>query len=474
MPATAPTPRRLAWWNVLPATCLLLSACTPLEETKINAVKRSGELVVLTRNSPTTYYEGPDGPTGLEYDLARLFADQLGVPLRMKTVWRFSNLLPMLAGGEGDLAAAGISVTPARASTVRFTPPYQTIRQQVVYHTRNTPPAGVRDLAGRHLQILAGSSYAERLQQLKQSYPALSWREVNDVETEELLQQVQDGFVELTIADSNVVALSRQVNHDLRIAFDLGEPEQLAWAFPPGGDDSLYHEAVRFIERVRASGELAQLIERHYGAASRFNPINLAAYREGIHTDLPLYRDLFQEAGRRYLIDWHLLAAMSYQESYWDPRATSPTGVRGMMMLTEVTARQLGVTDRLDARQSIFGGAAYLRSLMDRIPSRIRDPDRTWMALAAYNVGLNHLEDARIITQRQGGDPDQWSDVRQRLPLLARSAWFTTVRHGYARGYEPVQFVTRIRTYYELLRKLDNDERVRRGTDALRLRAPAL
>lgn len=474
MPSTVPIPRRPAWWRTIATTCLVLSACTPLEDTKLNAVKRAGELVVLTRNSPTTYYEGPDGPTGLEYDLARMFADHLGVPVRMKTVWRFSSLLPMLASGEGDLAAAGITITPARATEVRFTPPYQTIRQQVVYHTRTRPPADVRGLSGRHLEVLAGSSYAERLQQLKQTHPAISWREVNDVETEELLQQVQDGLVELTIADSNVVALSRQVNHDLRIAFDLGEPDQLAWAFPHSGDDSLYREAVQFIEQLRASGELAHLIERHYGAASRFNPINLAAYQERVRTDLPRYQDLFQEAGRRYLIDWRLLAAMSYQESYWDPGAVSPTGVRGMMMLTEATARQLGVGDRLDARQSVFGGAAYLRSLMDRIPARIGDPDRTWMALAAYNVGLNHLEDARIITQRQGGDPDRWHDVQQRLPLLAKAAWFTRARHGYARGYEPVQFVTRIRTYYELLRKADNDERTRRGTDALRLRAPAL
>lgn len=474
MPPTVSIPRRPPPWGAIAATCLLLGACTPLEDTRLNSVKRAGELVVLTRNSPTTYYEGPDGPTGLEYDLASRFAGQLGVALHMKTVWRFSNLLPMLVEGEGDLAAAGITVTRARATAVRFTPPYQTIRQQVVHHARNRPPADVRGLSGRHLQVLAGSSYAERLKQLKRSHPALSWREVNDIETEELLQQVQEGLVELTIADSNIVALSRQFNHDLRVAFDLGEPEQLAWAFPHGGDDSLYQEAVQFIERMRATGELDHLIERHYGAAGRFNPINLATFRERVRTDLPRHLDLFQEAGRRYLVDWRLLAAVSYQESYWDPGATSPTGVRGMMMLTDLTARQLGVGDRLDARQSIFGGAAYLRSLMDRIPARIGEPDRTWMALAAYNVGLNHLEDARILTQRQGGDPDKWSEVRERLPLLAKSAWFTTVRHGYARGYEPVQFVTRIRTYYELLRKLDSDDRARRGTDALRLRAPAL
>jgi membrane-bound lytic murein transglycosylase F len=96
------------------------------------------------------------------------------------------------------------------------------------------------------------------------------------------------------------------------------------------------------------------------------------------------------------------------------------------------------------------------------------------MGLAAYNVGINHLEDARILTQSHGADPDKWNDVKDHLPLLAKPAWYTKTRHGYARGYEPVQFVNRIRNYHEVLKKADGSERTRRGTDALRLRAPAI
>jgi len=144
------------------------------------------------------------------------------------------------------------------------------------------------------------------------------------METEELLLQVQEGLTEFTISDSNIVAISRQFNPDLRIAFDLGEPEMLAWAFPPGTDDSLYQEAARFIEAMRASGELEHLIERHYGAASRFNPINIGAFLQKIETDLIRLKPVFEEAARRYMLDWRLLAAMSYQESYWNPNAVSP------------------------------------------------------------------------------------------------------------------------------------------------------
>lgn len=459
---------------LIAAACLLGGGCHPANDNKLGAAQRSGELVVLTRNSPTTYYEGPDGPTGFEYDLAHAFAEHLGVGLRMKTVDRFADILPMIVNGQADFAAAGLTVTAQRAEQVRFTPHYQIIRQQVVHHAKTAPPADVKGLIGRHIEVIAGSSYLERLEQLKEKHPRLTWITVGNMETEELLLQVQEGLTEITISDSNIVAISRQFSLDLRVAFDLGEPEKLAWAFPPGEDDSLLQEAARFIETMRASGGLDHLIERHYGAASRFNPINIVAFLQKIETDLPRLKPVFEEAARRYLLDWRLLAAMSYQESYWDPNAVSPTGVRGIMMLTETTAQHLGISDRLDMRQSVHGGSAYLRSLMDRVPARIPEPDRTWMALAAYNVGINHLEDARIITQAQGADPDKWNDLKERLPLLAKAAWYTKTKHGYARGYEPVQLVNRVRTYYEVLKKNDNDSRARHNNDVLRLKAPAL
>ncbi len=460
----------------LAAACLLLGACAQVdvEYNRLDAVKRAGEIVVLTRNSPTTYYEGPEGPTGFEYDLAHAFAERLGVGLRMKSVQRFGDILPMIARGEADFAAAGLTVTPQRAEQVRFTPHYQIIRQEVVHHARAAAPKDVRGLIKRHIEVVAGTSYIERLEQLKRRHPKLVWVTVNNLETEELLQQVQEGLTEITIADSNILAVSRQFNPDLRVAFTLGDPDKLAWAFPPGSDDSLFQEAERFIETLRGTNEINHLLERHYGDAHRFNPINIAAFLQKIDGELPRYKPLFVEAARRNALDWRLLAALSYQESYWNPAAVSPTGVRGIMMLTETTAQHLGIGNRLDVHQSVHGGAVYLRTLKDRLPARILEPDRTWMALASYNVGINHVEDARIIAQSQGADPDRWIDLKERLPLLAKSSWYSKTRHGYARGYEPVQFVDRIRSYYEVLKKNDDESRTRNDNDALRLRAPAL
>lgn len=456
------------------AVCLLVSGCQPADNTKLGAVKHSGELVMLTRNSPTTYYEGPDGPTGFEYDLAHAFAEQLGVKLIVKTAKRFTDILPTVASGQVDFAAAGLTITALRAETVRFTPHYQTIRQQVIHNVKTIPPENVKGLIGRNIEVIEGSSYLERLEMLKQELPKLTWITVDKIETEELLIQVQEGLTEITVSDSNIAAISRQFNPDLRIAFDLGEPENLAWAFPSDGDESLFRAAADFIEAMRESGELAHLIERHYGAASRFNPINIAAFLQKIETDLPSLKPVFEEAAQRYVLDWRLIAAMSYQESYWNPNAVSPTGVRGIMMLTETTAGQLGVSNRQDIRQSIHGGSRYLRKLIDRLPASIVEPDRTWMALASYNVGYNHLEDARIITQSQGADPNKWNDLKDRLPLLAKASWHSKTKHGYARGYEPVQLVNRVRTYYEVLKKYDEELRARQNNNALRLKVPAL
>jgi membrane-bound lytic murein transglycosylase F len=178
-------------------------------------------------------------------------------------------------------------------------------------------------------------------------------------------------------------------------------------------------------------------------------------FTSNMRKTLPNYQQLIQQVAAEYQLDWHLLAAIAYQESHWNPLATSPTGVRGMMMLTLPTARELGVQDRLDPLQSLRGGARYLKNIKRRLPQRIAEPDLTWFALAAYNIGMGHLEDARVITQRQGRDPDVWVDVMAYLPYLQKSKYYEKARYGYARGSEPVTYVQNIRHYYSILQWQD-------------------
>ncbi|MBI3899236.1 MAG: membrane-bound lytic murein transglycosylase MltF [Gammaproteobacteria bacterium] len=459
---------------VLFASLSALFSCSLVERRQLDRIKRAGEIRVLTYTSAATYYETPEGPTGFEYDLAKAFADRLGVRLRVIVADQFTDILPRLRNGDADFAAAGIADTEARRSEVRFTPPYHEIRQQVVYRSGTTPPTKIEELTGREIEVPTDSLYAERLQTLQESHPALSWLESRDKTSEDLLQLVWEGLLELTVADSTIIAVNRQYFPELEVAFDLSKQQPLAWAFPLSEDNSVYDVATDFIKEQRQAGVLAQLIDRYYGPAARSNFINLAVYRDRIQNRLPQYQQLMEDAAKKYDIDWRMLAAVAYQESYWDPTQVSPTGVRGLMMLTHDTAEELGIVDLKDPAQSIDGGARYLRQLIDNVPERIPLPDRLWFALAAYNVGPAHLEDARVLTQQQGKDPDKWNDVKERLPLLAEPQWYLKAKYGYCRGDEPVLFVNRVRAYHDILAKIDDEERTKRVTHALHFKAPAI
>ena len=423
----------------------------------LDQILRDGELVVLTRNGPTTFYEGPDGPTGFEYDLAKLFAAHLGVRLKIVTPASFDAILPLVAQRSVHLAAAGLTVTEARKRRVRFGPPYQEITQQLVYRSGRQPPRSRADLADGLIEVVGGSSHADSLRVLSQRTP-INWRSSRD-DIAQLLARVWHQKLDYTVVDSHEFSVYRRYYPELRVAFDLGAPQALAWAFPKGTDDSLYNEARRFFRRIEADGTLAQLKERHFGHVQDFDYVGVRKFMRHLEQRLPRYRRHFQEAAHKYGQDWRLLAAIGYQESHWNHRAISPTGVRGIMMLTRSTAAEMGYRNRIDPGNSIHGGARYFAHLKQRLPDSIREPDRTWFALAAYNLGLGHIRDVREITRLRGGDPEKWMDVKENLPLLMEKRWYRETRHGYARGIEALRYVENIRSYYDLLQWQDRPRR---------------
>lgn len=435
--------------------CAILAACG--RSTPIPSARDSGELVVLTRNGPTTYFENAQGqPAGFEYDLAALFAKELGLKLRIVTATNFHEILPLVSARQAHLAAAGITITDERKKQVLFSTAYQAVQQELVFNTNLNKPADLKAASRGRLVIVAGTSYAERLLRAKRAIPELKWTEVKDQQTEELLTQLADGTgLDYVIADSNIVQITQNFHPTLAVAFPVGRSEYLAWAFPKDGDAWLYKKSVEFFARIQHNGTLKRLLDRYYGHVERLESADVSAFLSKMQTVLPRYRPLFQEAQEITGIDWRLLAALGYQESKWEPLATSPTGVRGIMMLTEDTADAMGVKDRLDPKQSIMAGAKYLLTQREAIPPRITEPDRTWMAMASYNVGYGHLEDARVLAARQSLNADAWTDLKKTLPLLAQTQFNTTVKHGFARGGEPVIFTENVRTYYDILVKYE-------------------
>jgi len=417
----------------------------------LNHVLQSGELIMVTRNSSTTYYEGPNGKTGFEYDLAKRFADSLGVKLKVITSDNLSEIFQILNSGKAHFAAAGLTITESRKEYVRFSASYMEITEQLIYNNQSYRPKKIADLDDGILEVIEGSSHVESLNELKVEHPDLNWNTQQNVESEQLLYLVENQLIDFTVADSNEVSLNQRFLLELRVAFDISKPKKLAWAFPKAKDSSLYDKAMTFFWRNLNNGEITHLIEKHYGHVDQFDYVGNRIYKRHIATRLSKYLDMYIEAGEKYNINWKLLAAMGYQESHWNPKAVSPTGVRGIMMLTQQTAGQMGVKNRLDPKSSIFGGAKYLDQIRKRFPEDLKEPDRTWFAMAAYNVGYYHVIDAQKIAQKQAKNPNKWNDLQTTLPLLARKKWYKKTQYGYARGWEPVKYVTNIRRYYDLL-----------------------
>ena len=438
----------------------MLGSCSA-PPTLLEQVIASGQFRAVTRNSPATFYYGVDEPRGIDYELAKGYADHIGVELHMYVAENFWQIFPDVVEGKAHVGAAGLTMTAPRREIVDFSPAYQTVRQQVIYRRGTRKPNKIEDLLNGELEILAGSAYVGILEAAHRQLPQLTWLENREVGIEELVKRVAAGEIEYTIVDSNIFNLLQHSYPDARAAFAVGPDTPIAWALPKTSDTSLRESVSAYFAELLATGELNDILERYYFASKKeFDYVGSRAFVRHFESRLPEYKAYFLAAGERTDVDWRLLAAMAYQESHWNAAAVSPTGVKGIMMLTTRTAGMLGIEDRTDPEQSIRGGADYFVRVTKKVPERIGEPDRTWLAIAAYNVGFGHLEDARIITEIQGGDPDSWQEVRERLPLLSEPKWFERVPRGYARGREPMVYVDNVRRYYDILRWMTADDNV--------------
>lgn len=438
------------------AMLLAVSASDPVQHVAVSRpvppIAEATELVVLTRNSPTIRYQDADGNfAGIEHDLVEMFAREVGLPVRFVEVDAYTSVLPRLRRHHAHMAAAGLSITPERSRQFVFGPSYMEVRQMLVRNETLAVPGTLSSLEAKRIQVVSDSAGAEQLRRLSRHLRKLQWQEIPTANPEDLLIRVSEGKADYAVAASNVVDVARNFYPNLAKGLPFGETEKLAWAFPSDADPRLVRKAGEFFARIRADGTLKQVVDRYFGHVKRLDRSDLDNLYESMRERLPTYKGLFQEAQEVSGIDWRLIAALAFQESKWDPLATSPTGVRGMMMLTSTTADRLKVKDRLDPRQSIVAGARYLRDIRDSLSPRIEEPDRTWMALAAYNQGLGHLEDARVLAQRSNLNPDIWLGVKSVLPMLSRTEVYETLKHGFARGGEAVALTENVRTFYDIL-----------------------
>ena len=423
-----------------------LSGCNPFApSTSLEKIQKRGDIIMGTINSTLTYSYDGSKYSGLDYELSKQFAEYLGVKLTIKQYDSLNELFLALDKNKVDFIGAGLTLTPRRAHKYRSSPPYYYVSQKVVYHKGTYRPRKIADV-NSPIGVLADSSHAETLVELLEENPNIEIKSYGNEDQETLLRKIADKEIAFAIVDSSTLAQKQRYYPALAEAFTISEKQPVAWLIKKIQDDTIYSAMIEFIGNKYNDQTIALLEEKYFGHVEHFDYVDTRIFLKRISSTLPKYEELFKKY-QNTEVDWKLLAAVSYQESHWDPNAKSPTGVRGMMMLTLDTAEYIGIKNRLDPEQSIAGGAKYLSQLIKRLPDSIHQDEKAWFALASYNIGYGHLMDARRITTAKKQNPNSWSDVKDNLPLLHQKQWYQNTRYGYARGREAQHYVNNIRQY---------------------------
>jgi membrane-bound lytic murein transglycosylase F len=436
--------------------------------TQLAAILKSKELRVSTTNSEDTYYLAKNQPAGFEYDLINAFAKELGVSLALSIRQNSEQVNNDLQVRDSQIGILGRSIIGAKNNNTINSTAYTRSQTVVIYReTRGKKyPRGIENILQRSNIVHANSYQEQQLQAKHTQFPDLKWTPAKNLTTYDILEKILAKEIDYAIISASDFTAVGPFFPGLKVAFELDKPVNISWLLAAKEDDSLINRVNTFLAADKTQLLIKELEAKYYQNSNPLNFFDTITFKKNLNTRLPNLLPYFKKAAQQTNIDWLLLAAIAYQESHWDPKAVSSTGVKGIMMLTKAAAKEVNVTDRTDSKQSVFGGAEYLRRTKDKIPDRIKDPDRTFLALAGYNTGFGHLEDARVLAKRAGLNPDKWDDVRTQLPLLTKRKYFSTVKHGYARGYEPVNYVKNIRQYLTILRWEIEQQQLKQETSA--------
>jgi membrane-bound lytic murein transglycosylase F len=420
------------------------------EISKLERILSSKELRVGMLRSLTPFYinsRAPNKLSGFELSLLNKYASTQKIKLKVVSANTLAELVNLLDNNKIDIIAEELKGHNNYQDKAIASIPYHNRVQQLVYRKGETKPYSFDDINGR-LIVPMDSLQSVILNNIEQDYPLLEWENSTIFNQEELLKLVASKEIDYTIADATTIALMQHIYPTLTVAFTPVEEQPIHWYLAKSTDNSLLNSINYFIQNAQNNGIIEHLEYRYFDYNNDFDYVNTREFIKSIETTLPTYQPYFEKYAAQQQLDWRLIAAMAYQESHWNPAATSPTGVRGIMMLTQKTAEDLGISDRLNPEQSIRGGVTYLRNLVDRIPKEVPQDERVWYALVAYNMGYSHLLDARQLTHRLGKNPDNWLDIKEILPLLNSEKYKPYLKYNGARGYQALHFVNNIQQYY--------------------------
>jgi membrane-bound lytic murein transglycosylase F len=417
----------------------------------LHKIIKSGEITIITSNAPHCYYIYRDESMGFEYDLVKAFADYLGVGLNVKIAENWDGMVSALNKGNGSLIAAGIAITPKRKKQVAFCDGYLEIQQYLIAH-RNTPKIRkIEDLSGKTVHVRKATLHQERLEELQRQGIDLTVKQHKDVPAEELIQQVAEREIEFTVADSNIALLNRRHYPGAIMASPISDRQQLGWAVHPQAHQ-LLEKINSFFKSIKENGKLAEIYDRYYGDVEEFDYVDLRAFHHSIQTKLSRFQPFIKAVAEKHGFDWRLIAAQIYQESHLNPWAQSHAGAKGLMQILPSTAQSLGVNDIYNPVENINAGVQHLKNLYDRFEG-MKEEDRLLIALAAYNVGHGHIEDARNLADDLNLNPNSWESLARTLPMLTYRRYYKKAKYGYCRGNEPVDYTKQIMIYFDILKR---------------------
>lgn len=432
-------------------------------KTYLDTIKRKKQLNVVLLNAPSAYYIGTDGPQGFEYDLLNAYAQHLGVDLNITTANTIKEAIELSKNPNIHITSAALAKTKEREKTFNFGPSYFEVQEQVICNRgmlgKNNFPRDIESLASLRISVGDDTSYSETIHSLQSQGYDINVTFTSEYSTEELLAQVATNEIDCTIADSNIYALNLRYYPEIVSAFTISEREQLAWVLAPDSKE-LAADMYAWFNGFNQDGSMAQLKDHYYSDMQFFDYYDTTVFYKRIEVRLPKYQHLFVEAGEKHSLPWTLLAAISYQESYWNPNSISFTGVKGLMMLTLQTAKILEIENRTDPKQSILGGTRHLKKMLELLPKEVEGENRLKFALAAYNIGLGHVTDAQALAKRLGLNENIWTDLKRALPLLSKKKYNQTLKYGYARGEEPVKYVDSIYVLKDILENHIEDKKI--------------
>ena len=437
---------------------------------RMELIRERGKLIALTDYNSTNYFIYRGTPMGYQFELLQSFADHLGVRLEIKTNNNLDQSFEMLANGEVDLISIGLTKTRERQEIVDFTDPIDQSRQVLIQkkpdNWRKIKTADeleellIRnqiELAGKTIVIQKNTSFFDRLVNLSEEIgDSIHIIEDPNKEVEQLIAMVANGEIDYTISDEHIAMVNQRYYPDIDVATNISFPQNLSWVVDKG-QDSLKININSWIGEFKNT-LTSRLIYNKYFKNQRTRNYAKSEYHSIGGGKISPYDDVIKTLSEKYRVDWRLIASLIYQESGFQTDAKSWVGAYGLMQLMPSTAAEFGVDSTSSPEEHIEAGMKFIQWLDLQIPEEVVDSqERMKFILAAYNVGLAHVYDARRLAKKYDSDPNIWtgsvdSFLRQKSdPKFYRDS---VVRYGYCRGEEPYNFVIEIMDRYDHYKNL--------------------